>query len=143
MTLFEAAEEDAVRGLLAEMERPVELALVLGPEEEPLPGPREMDFSAEARRLVEGVAALGDLVTTSIHDAPAFGVDHHPAICVLPNGEDVGLRYLGLPWGYELTSLIGACYEAGKHEPTLSAPSRAALATLERDLAVEVYVTPT
>lgn len=143
MGLFRAEEEQAVRAFLAELERPVELALVLGPEAEPLPGAREIDFSAEARRLVEGLSELADSLSASVHEQPAYGVDRFPAICVLPEGKDVGIRYYGLPWGYELTSIVGACAEAGRLEPRLAPASLEALATLERDLEVEVYVTPT
>jgi alkyl hydroperoxide reductase subunit AhpF len=62
---------------------------------------------------------------------------------VLPEGEDVGLRYYGLPWGYELASLVGAVLEAGKAESSLTPDSLERLASLERDLAIDVFVTPT
>ncbi len=66
-----------------------------------------------------------------------------PAIAVLPDGEDVGLRYYGLPWGYELGSLIGAVVEAGSRESSLRPESLERLAALDRDLAIDVFVTPT
>jgi alkyl hydroperoxide reductase subunit AhpF len=55
----------------------------------------------------------------------------------------VGVRYDGLPWGYELASLVGAIVEAGSAEPTLQPESLAALEELDRDLALDVFVTPT
>ena len=54
-----------------------------------------------------------------------------------------GLRYHGLPWGYELSSLVYGIAEAGRAEPELSRRRRKALAGLERDVELEVYVTPT
>ncbi|MGZ8716374.1 MAG: hypothetical protein ACXWYO_04610 [Gaiellaceae bacterium] len=36
---------------------------------------------------------------------------------------DVGVRYYGLPWGYELASLIGAVLEAGKTASSLTPES--------------------
>ncbi|TMM13199.1 MAG: hypothetical protein E6F98_06740 [Actinobacteria bacterium] len=62
---------------------------------------------------------------------------------IRPEGEEVGVRYDGLPWGYELGSLIGGVIEAGRRESSLRPESLEALAQLDRDLAVDVFVTPT
>jgi alkyl hydroperoxide reductase subunit AhpF len=53
------------------------------------------------------------------------------------------VRYYGLPWGYELGSLIGAVVEAGRAESSLKADSLERLDALDRDLAIDVFVTPT
>jgi alkyl hydroperoxide reductase subunit AhpF len=143
MTLFRPDEEQAVRDLLEGLDRPVELALVLGPEPEPLPGARDIDFAAETRKILEGLVELSPNLSLTVQEGPAFDVELYPAICVLPAGEDVGIRYYGLPWGYELTSVVGACIEAGRVDSSLSAESQAALAGLERDLSLEIFVTPT
>jgi glutaredoxin-like protein len=137
-------EEAAVSELLASLERPVELVLVLGPEETPVPAPQEIDYGAETRKLLEALVALGrGMLTLRVLDGPALGVERYPATCVLPGGEDAGVRFYGLPWGYELTSIVGACVDAGRLEPRLSEESRARLATLPHDVSVEVFVTPT
>ena len=143
MAIFRPDEEARVRELLAAMERDVELVLVLGPEEEPLPGAREIDFSGQARQLLDELGALSGRLAVRAVDAPAYGAERFPAICVLPDGEDVGIRYYGLPWGYELSSLVGACREAGRAETALSAESLAALERLQRPVSLEVFVTPT
>ena len=54
-----------------------------------------------------------------------------------------GLEYLGMPLGYELTSLVHGILEAGRMESSLSDSSLERLAGLERDLTIDVYVTPT
>ena len=142
MPVFRPEEEATVRELLGALERPVELLVAHGPEETPLPGARDVDFAAETERIARELAELGERLSVRVEDEPA-GFERFPAIAVLPEGEDVGIRYDGLPWGYELGSLVGAIVEAGKREPTLSAESRAALGTLEHELAIEVFVTPT
>ena len=142
--MFRPEEERAVREHLGGLARRVELALVLGPEAEPVPGAREIDFSAESRGLLEELVALGDgQLTLSIHEDGAFGVERFPAICVLPEGADPGIRYYGLPWGYELTSIVGACVEAGRLEPSLATDSVESLAALSDDVSIDVFVTPT
>jgi alkyl hydroperoxide reductase subunit AhpF len=142
MSIFRADEEDRVRELLDALDRPVELLVAFGPEETPLPGARDIDFGAETQRIVEGIAALSDRVTFRVEEEPP-GFELFPAVAVLPGGADVGIRYYGLPWGYELASLIGGVLEAGKTESSLAPESLDRLAGLERDLEIDVFVTPT
>ncbi len=142
MAMFRPHEEARVRELLAGLERPVELLLALGPEETPLEGARDIDFSGEALRLVEELAALADRVTVRVEDEPE-GFARFPAISVRPDGEDVGVRHDGLPWGYELSSLVGAIREAGRRESSLTPESLDDLRALVREVNVDVFVTPT
>jgi glutaredoxin-like protein len=142
MSIFRADEEGRVRELLDALDRRVDLLVALGPEETPLPGARDIDFGAETERVVEGLAALSDRVTFRVEDEPP-GFERYPAVAMLPDGEDVGLRYYGLPWGYELASLVGGVLEAGKTASSLAPESVERLASLERDLTVDVFVTPT
>jgi alkyl hydroperoxide reductase subunit AhpF len=142
MSIFRPDEEDRVRELLDALDRPVDLLVAFGPEETPLPGARDIDFGAETQRIVEGIAALSDRVTFRVEDEPQ-GFELYPAVAVLPDGEDVGIRYYGLPWGYELASLIGGVLEAGKTASSLAPESLERLARLDRDLEIDVFVTPT
>jgi alkyl hydroperoxide reductase subunit AhpF len=142
VALLRADEEKKVREWFAALERRVELVVALGPEETPLAGAPDIDFGAEMVRVCEGVAELGDAVACRVEDEPE-GFPRFPAVSIRPEGRDVGLRYDGLPWGYELGSIVGAIVEAGRAEPSLRPESRAALEELERDLALDVFVTPT
>ena len=138
MPLFRPEEEPRVRELFDALERPVELAVALGPEETPIAGAPEIDFGAETVRLVEALTALSDKLTHRIESA----AERYPAISIRPDGEEVGVHYYGLPWGYELGSLIGAIREAGHVESSLTADSLEQLAALDRDLSIDVFVTP-
>jgi alkyl hydroperoxide reductase subunit AhpF len=142
MAIFRPEEEPKVRELLDALERPVELLVALGPEVTPLPGARDVDFGAETERIVRELAALSEHVSFRVEEK-LHAFDRYPAVAVLPEGVDVGLRYYGLPWGYELGSLIGAVLEAGKRGSSLKAESLEALAALDRDLVLDVFVTPT
>jgi len=142
MPLLRSEEETKVRDWFAELERPVELLIALGPEETPRAGSGDVDFGTEMVRVCEGLAELGERVTCQVEEEPE-GFPRFPSVSVRPDGRDVGVRYDGLPWGYELGSLVGAVVEAGRAEPTLRPDSLAALEGLERDLAVDVFVTPT
>ncbi|HET7353635.1 MAG TPA: hypothetical protein VFJ11_06260 [Gaiellaceae bacterium] len=142
MALLRAEEETKVREWFAELERPVELFVALGPEETPLAGAGDVDFGAEMERVCEGLAELGESVTYRVEQEPE-GFPRFPAVSIRPDGMDVGVRYDGLPWGYELSSLVGAIVEAGRNTPSLRAESLAALEELVHDLALDVFVTPT
>ena len=142
MAIFRPEEEQKVRELFGALERPVELVVAHGPEETPLPGARDIDFGAEADRIVEGLASLSEQVSYRTEAEPP-GISLYPAIRVLPGGEDHGVVYYGLPWGYELASLLGGVLEAGRSESALAPESLERLAALDRDLAIDVFVTPT
>jgi hypothetical protein len=165
MPILGTEEETKVREWFAGLARPVELFVALkagsvtaeagdarpdrpdafgvpGPEEKPGAGARDLDFGAEMVRLCEGLAELGGGVTCRIEDEPD-GFPRFPAVSIRPDGRDAGVRYDGLPWGYELGSLVGGIVEAGRDQPTLRPDSLAALQELDRDLALDVFVTPT
>ena len=140
MSLIGPREQEAVRELFSGLERDVSLELLLGPETTPvtvLAGGRELDFGGETQALLESVATLSDRLTLTVTETDEPG-GRYPELTI--GGR---LVYHGLPWGYELSTLVYAIAEAGRVEPSLSAESVAALAGLARDVAIEVYVTPT
>ena len=133
-------EQDAIRSVFAGLERDVDVRLELGPTATPVTllaaGGREIDSNAVTRDLVEAVAALSDRVSLSVveHDEPG----PWPRTTI---GD--GLEYLGMPAGYELTTLVHGILEAGRAAPALSGQTLERLAALEDDVAIDVYVTPT
>jgi alkyl hydroperoxide reductase subunit AhpF len=133
-------EADAVRSLLASVEQDVAVTLELGPTAVPVTllaaGGREIDTGAETHAVVEDVCSLSERVTLDVIERDEPGP--WPRTTIGP-----GLAYLGMPLGYELTTLVHAILEAGRPTPSLSAASRTRLDALERDVAVDVFVTPT
>jgi alkyl hydroperoxide reductase subunit AhpF len=132
-------ERAAIREVFAELERDVPILLELGPEETPvtvLAGGREIDFGDETRLLLEQLTELSERIALTVTETEAPG--RWPKTTVADR-----LVYYGLPWGYELTTIVGAIAEAGRTVPSLSPTSLETLASLEQDVALEVYVTPT
>jgi len=138
-------EQAAICSAFGTLERDVEVVLELGPAASPVTllaaGGREIDSGALTRDVVEAVCALGSerppgrvSLTVVEHDEPG----PWPRVTVGP-----GLVYQGMPLGYELTTLVHAIVEARKAEPSLGAQSRERLATLARDVTIDVFVTPT
>ena len=140
MSVLGEREREAVESVLALLEQDVAVSLELGPTATPVTllaaGGHEIDTGAETLAVLEDVCSLSDRVTLDVveHDEPG----PWPRTNIGP-----GLRYLGMPLGYELTTLVHGILEAGRTEPSLTEASRERLASLERDVAIDVYVTPT
>ena len=139
MTLGER-EQDAIRSVLAGLEREVALTLELGPTATPVTllaaGGREIDSNAVALEIVESVCALSERVSLSVTERDVPGP--WPRTTIAP-----GLEYLGMPAGYELTTLVHGILEAGRAAPGLGDASLERLAAIDQDVAIDVYVTPT
>lgn len=102
-----------------------------------------------ARQAADGIAALSEQVTVEEHNlvldheqVAEYGVEWAPALAVV-GAEDAGMRYYGVPEGYEIESLVDAIEIAAGGGPTLTGDSLDALDALERDVHLRVFVTPT
>jgi alkyl hydroperoxide reductase subunit AhpF len=74
--------------------------------------------------------------------AEAYGVDQVPAT-VVEGVRDYGIRFYGIPSGYEFSNLIDAMIVASTGIPELSEATRDSLAALAADVQIKVFSTPT
>lgn len=109
----------------------------------------ECEFCTETRELVEELAALSDQLSVEIYDfvkdaklAESYGIDKIPAIAVI-GAQDYGVRFYGIPSGYEFTSLVEAIRLVASGEHGLKPATVEALKHLDRDVHIQVFVTPT
>jgi len=109
----------------------------------------ECQYCRETRQLVEEIAALSDKIQAEVYNlvtdeqkAGEYAVDKIPAIAVV-GGKDYGVRYFGIPSGYEFTSLIEDIIMVSRGDSGLSEATRQALAGLEKPVHILVFVTPT
>ena len=75
-------------------------------------------------------------------EAAKYGIGRVPAIAVL-GARDHGIRFFGMPSGYESMSLLDAILLVSKGDSGLLEGSRAMLASLESSLTLQLFVTPT
>ena len=140
MNVLGERECEAVQSVLASREQDVGGTHELGPTAVPVTllaaGGREIDTGAQTLAVLEDVCSLSDRVTLDVVEHANPGP--WPRTTIGP-----GLQYLGMPLGYELTTLVHGILEAGRTEPSLSEASRERLSGLDRDVAIDVYVTPT
>ncbi len=73
--------------------------------------------------------------------AQEYNITHAPTIVVRTEEKDYGIRYLGIPAGFEFASLVGAIEDVGKGDPGLSPDSRLMLANLRNPVHIRVFVT--
>jgi len=71
-----------------------------------------------------------------------LGVDKIPAIALIGQ-EDYGVRFYGIPSGYEFASLLHAIRAVAAGKPELSEETLNALAEVTQSVHIQVFVTPT
>jgi len=143
MAMISDKDKKAVGDRLAKLTGPVKL--VMFTQE------MECQFCRETRELVEEVAALSDKISVEVKDflkeeaeATKLGIDKIPAIAVLGDGDrDYGIRFYGIPAGYEFMSLLESIEIVSKGESGLSANGKERLKGLSKPVHLQVFVTPT
>ena len=114
----------------------------------------ECQFCKETRQIVEEIAELSDKITTEIYNfvsdkamADMYGIDKIPAIAILrvEDGEekDYGIRFYGIPSGYEFTSIIEDIMDVSKGESGLMPKTKESVANITQPVHFQVFVTPT
>jgi len=110
----------------------------------------ECEFCKEARQLAEEVASLmPDKVSVEVYDfvkdeakAKEYGVDKVPAIAV-SGRKDYGVRFYGIPYGYEFNTFIDTIINVSKGTTNLSEDTKAKLKALDKPAHIQVFVTLT
>ena len=106
-------------------------------------------FCRETQQLMEEVSSLSDKISLEVRDfvadkkvAEQYGIEKIPATVV--RGEvDYGIRFYGIPSGYEFTSLIEDIADVSQRKSSLSPQSLELLKGLMDPVHIQVFVTPT
>ena len=144
MSPFSEQDVKAIREHLAtSLQRPVKLALFISDQ--------NCTYCDLTRELLQGLSALHDRLSLMVYDlqidadrAAALGVDKAPGIAVLDGAEDqdYGIRFYGIPSGYEFASLLEAIRMVGSDHVELQTATRQFLEGLTAPLHLQVFVTP-
>jgi alkyl hydroperoxide reductase subunit AhpF len=107
------------------------------------------DSNAQAVALIQEVAALSDQLSVTVlnphidrDQAAAYGITDSPAV-VVEGAQDYGIRFLGIPAGYEFSNLIDSIIAVSTGEAGLTDETKATLAGLTEDVTIKVFATPT
>ena len=143
--LLDQKTEDQVRKALGGLEHPVHV-LFFGTKQ-------QCDYCDDTRELLEGVVATSSKLSLETHDiegdadlAEQYHVDKAPSVVIAAKDGDTtvdyGIRYAGIPAGYEFSALINDLLLVGGRDSHLSDTTRAALRNLNQPVHLQVFVTP-
>lgn len=141
MGLIKESDKAAVKKALEEMR--AEVTLHFFTQE------MECDFCRETHDLLEELSAIEERLKVKVYDfkdnraeVEQFKIDKIPAIA-LTNGADPGIRFYGIPAGYEFSSLLQAIIMVSRGDSGLSQESRTLLKEIKVPVHLQVFVTPT
>jgi glutaredoxin-like protein len=109
----------------------------------------ECQYCSETRQLMNDIAAFSDKIAVEVYDfvkdsdkVEKYKIDKIPAT-VIEGEKDYGVRFYGIPAGYEFTSLINSIMAISMGESGLSEKTKATLGDLKDELHIQVFVTLT
>jgi len=109
----------------------------------------ECQFCREARELAQEIAQLSKKVSVEVYDfvkdskkVAEYAIDKVPALAVVGK-QDYGVRYYGMPAGYEFGTFLRDLKMVSKGGTEISEKSRAKLASVNAPVHIQVFVTPT
>jgi glutaredoxin-like protein len=111
----------------------------------------ECQFCRETKQLMEELNELaqGKLelevynFVTDKEQVDQFKIDKIPAIAITADGKDYGIRYYGIPSGYEFSSILEDIQEVANGKPSLSDETLNKIQKITQPLHLQVFVTPT
>ena len=109
----------------------------------------ECQFCEQTRELLEEVGELSDKLSVEIYDfvkdkekALQYRIDKIPAT-IVEGKKDYGIRYFGVPSGYEFSTLLGSILEVSNEESGLSDKTKELVKAINTPIHIQVFVTPT
>jgi glutaredoxin-like protein len=109
----------------------------------------ECRFCSDTRQLALDMATLSEKITADVYDfqkdaaiAKQYGIDKIPALAVIGK-VDYGVRIYGIPYGYELQTLIEAIVNVSRGTTDLTAKTKEILKDIKSPVHIQVFVTLT
>jgi hypothetical protein len=150
MSFIPESEQEYLRKLFAErLEGNVHLHLYTrDPAAQVAPG-KGCITCQETQQLLEELTSLSDKLKLDVHDvsideeeARSAGIEELPTIVF--KGRNQGtLRFVGIPAGYESSTLVEDVIQVSRGTTELQYHSRQVLAFLTTPIHIKVFVTPT
>jgi glutaredoxin-like protein len=141
MAVLKEKDKEKVANILKGIEKDVKIAMFT----------QEMEClrCEMTRTMLEEVSGLSEKLSLEVHDfvakadlAKKYGVDKIPAT-VVSGDKDYGIRFYGVPAGYEFNVLIEDIMDVGKRDPGLSNEVMTELAKVDKPVHMQVLISPT
>jgi glutaredoxin-like protein len=141
MTILKEEDRKAIKKELSSLDGPVKL---INFTQE-----LECQFCRETTSLVREISELSDKLSTEVFNfitdkeaTEKYKIDKIPAT-IFTNGEDKGLRFYGVPSGYEFVTVLETVKMLSTDKSGLSQETRDFLKDLTKPVHLQVFVTPT
>ena len=138
--MFDPQDEIEIKKRLSEMTHEVKIVLFTQTF--------NCETCSETENLLKAVTDLNDKIKLELLNpqldrdrAAQYKVDRVPAI-IIEGDKDYGMRYFGIPGGYEFASLLEDLVTVGKRESGLSEATKTWIQNLTEPLNLKVFVTP-
>jgi len=109
----------------------------------------ECQFCKETRELAVDLGTLSSKIKVKIYDfvknvdeVLEYKIKNIPAIAIVGK-LDFGIRYYGVPAGYELATMIDTIIDVSKGTTTLPEAIKNKLGEIKKDVHLQVFVSPT
>lgn len=109
----------------------------------------ECRYCSDTRKLAQELSTLNNKITTEVYDfvadvakAKEYGIDKIPALAIIGK-KDYRVRIYGIPYGYELQTLIEAIINVSKGKTDLSDKTKQILKDVTSPVHIQVFVTLT
>lgn len=109
----------------------------------------ECQYCSQTRELVQELAPLNDKIMVQILDfvrdsaiAKEYAIDKIPALAIIGK-RDYGVRIYGIPYGYELQTLIDAIITVSNGQTDLSENTKSILKEVKNPVHIQVFVSLT
>lgn len=145
MALLNEGIQKQVKEAFKGLQNPVKLVMFTQADG----GALECQMCADTRTLIEELGQLSDKISVQVYDfladkeiAEHYAIDKIPAV-VIEGDQDYGIRFYGIPSGYEFSSLIEDIRMVAARQPNLLPETMTQLGKLNRPVHLQVFVTPT
>ncbi|HLB70359.1 MAG TPA: thioredoxin family protein [Candidatus Methanoperedens sp.] len=110
---------------------------------------KECQFCRETRELMLELGTLSPKIKTTVYDlvkdeemAKKYDIKKIPATAIVGR-EDYGIRYYGVPAGYEFPVLLGGITDVSKGPSSLQENIKKKLSEIKKPVHIQVFVSPT
>ena len=141
MELLKESDKEAVRERFSEIQNDVKIINFTQTI--------ECTYCSETRSLLEEIAGLSDKISLDVYNfitdeekVKEFNIDKIPATVIMGE-KDYGIRFYGIPSGYEFSSLLEDISMVSSGDSGLTQETKDQLHSLTDPMHLQVYVTPT
>ncbi|MCL6473103.1 MAG: thioredoxin family protein [Firmicutes bacterium] len=107
------------------------------------------EYCKETEEMLRELTGLSDKLNIEVYDfikdkdkVGQYSIDGVPALALIGD-RDYGIRYYGIPSGYEFSALLDGLINVSKRKTKLSEDTKRKLAEIQQPVRMRVFVTPT